>query len=71
MATSNKRQVRLGQKWERLQEVNRDSDYVRVEVLDVLPGRAPEKYKVTFKCRELIAHLRQCAQIRIARISRH
>jgi ubiquitin-protein ligase len=51
MATSNKRQVRLGQEWERLQEVNRDSDYVRVEVLDVLPGRAPEKYKVTFKCR--------------------
>jgi ubiquitin-protein ligase len=51
MASSNKRQVRLGQEWERLQEVNRDSDYVRVEALDVLPGRAPEKYHVTFKCR--------------------
>ena len=51
MATSNKRQVRLGQEWERLQEVNRDSDHVRVEPMDVLPGRAPEKYKVTFQCR--------------------
>lgn len=51
MAPGNKRQVRLVQEWERLQAVNRDSDYVRVEAIDVLPGRAPEKYKVTFLCR--------------------
>ena len=54
MAPGNKRQVRLAQEWERLQAVNRDSDYVRVEPIDVLPGRAPEKYKVTFLCRGII-----------------
>jgi ubiquitin-protein ligase len=51
MATNNKRQLRLAQEWQRLQTVNTDSDYVRVQPIDVLPGRAPEKYKVTFQCR--------------------
>jgi ubiquitin-protein ligase len=51
MAENNKRQLRLTQEWQQLQEVNRDSDHVRVQPIDVLPGRAPEKYKVTFQCR--------------------
>jgi ubiquitin-protein ligase len=51
MSAKNKRQLRLAQEWQRLQAVNRDSDYVRVQPIDVLPNRQPEKYKVTFQCR--------------------
>jgi hypothetical protein len=31
--------------------LNKDSDRVRVEPLEVLPGWVPERYKVTFHCR--------------------
>jgi ubiquitin-protein ligase len=48
---ADKRQVRLAQEWLGLQAVNRESDNVYVQAVDVLPGRAPEKYKVTFRCR--------------------
>jgi len=51
---NNKRQLRLTQEWQRLEDVNRDSDYVRVQPMDVLPGRAPEKYKVLFRCRSIV-----------------
>jgi hypothetical protein len=34
-----------------MEQLNKDSDYVRVEVLDVLEGSEPEHYRVTFICR--------------------
>jgi ubiquitin-protein ligase len=51
MAVSNKRQQRLESEWSLLQQVNADSDHVQVEAIEILPGRAPEKYRVTFVCR--------------------
>jgi len=50
----NKRQLRLAQEWLGLQAVNRESDNVYIQAIDVLPGRAPEKYKVTFRCRGIV-----------------
>ncbi|MBZ5681008.1 MAG: hypothetical protein LAO24_12965 [Acidobacteriia bacterium] len=48
------RQVRLADEKRRLDEVNRDSDFVRVEPVDVLPGRAPERFRVKFLCKGIV-----------------
>lgn len=48
------RQVRLADEKRRLDEVNRDSDFVRVEPVDALPGRAPERFRVKFLCKGII-----------------
>src|SRR2546425_11751524 len=45
------RQARLRTERLRLDKINQESDYVRVEALDVLPGSEPEHYRVTFLCR--------------------
>jgi ubiquitin-protein ligase len=50
----NPRQSRLTLERQRLEAVNKDSDYVRAEAIDLLPGRAPERYKVTFLCRGIV-----------------
>jgi ubiquitin-protein ligase len=50
----NPRQNRLKLEQQRLDAINRDSDYVRVEPIETLPGRAPERYKVTFLCRGIV-----------------
>lgn len=50
----NPRQSRLSLERQRLEAINKDSDYVRVEPIDLLPGRAPERYKVTFRCRGIV-----------------
>jgi len=50
----NPRQNRLKLEQRRLEAINSDSDYVRVEPIDLLPGRAPERYKVTFLCRGIV-----------------
>jgi ubiquitin-protein ligase len=51
VAPFNPRQSRLELERQRLAAVNKDSDHVKVEPVDVLPGRAPERYRVTFLCR--------------------
>jgi ubiquitin-protein ligase len=51
---SNKRQIRLEQEWLSLQAINRESDSVQIEQLEMLPGSAPEKYKVTFRCKGIV-----------------
>jgi hypothetical protein len=45
------RTERLEWEKERLFAVNTESDYVRVEAIDEVPGEPPEKYRVTFSCR--------------------
>jgi len=49
------RQARLKTERQRLEKLNKESDYVRVEPLNVLPGSEPEHYRVTFLCRGVIA----------------
>jgi ubiquitin-protein ligase len=53
MATAafDPRQERLEDEWRRLDAVNRDSDFVRVARVDVIPGRAAERFRVTFLCK--------------------
>ncbi len=48
------RQARLNTERLRLERLNEESDYVRVEPIDVLAGSEPERYKVTFLCRGII-----------------
>src|SRR5436309_3359526 len=48
---SDPRQIRLRNEWSRLQQLNAESDTVKVEPFDVVPGCQPEKYRVTFRCR--------------------
>jgi ubiquitin-protein ligase len=50
-APSDPRQARLKTERLRLERLNQESDYVRVEPLDVLGGDEPEHYRVTFLCR--------------------
>lgn len=50
----NPRQERLQEEWIRLQELNRESDHVHVEPVNVLPGAPPEQYHVTLRCRGII-----------------
>jgi ubiquitin-protein ligase len=48
------RQVRLADEKRRLDDVNRDSDFVRVEAVGALPGRAPERFRVKFLCQGIV-----------------
>jgi len=48
------RQARLKTEQERLEKLNRESDYVRAKPLNALPGSEPEHYQVTFLCRGII-----------------
>jgi len=48
---SNPRLDRLRDEQQRLLDLQNDSDYVRVAAIDELPGRPPERYKITFLCR--------------------
>jgi ubiquitin-protein ligase len=48
------RQDRLRTEHERLEKLNRESDYIHVQPIDVLSGSAPEHYRVTFKCRGIV-----------------
>ena len=56
MATAafDPRQVRLEDEWRRLDAVNRDSDFVRVAQVDMIPGRAAERFRVTFLCKGIV-----------------
>jgi ubiquitin-protein ligase len=45
------RQQRLRTERLRLEALNRESDYVRAEPIDVAPGSEPEAYRFTFRCR--------------------
>jgi ubiquitin-protein ligase len=49
--SGNRRQIRLEEERKRLETINSDSAYVRVQPIDAVPGRAPERYKVRFHCR--------------------
>src|SRR5438105_4052839 len=50
-APRDPRQARLRTERLRMEKLNEESDYVRVELLDVLEGSEPEHYRVTFFCR--------------------
>lgn len=50
-APRDPRQARLRTERLRMEQLNKDSDYVRVKALDVLEGSEPEHYRVTFICR--------------------
>lgn len=50
-APRDPRQARLRTERLRMEQLNKDSDYVRVELLDILEGSEPEHYRVTFICR--------------------
>jgi ubiquitin-protein ligase len=45
------RQTRLKKERDRLRQLSQESDYVRVEELNVLAGSEPEHYRVTFFCK--------------------
>src|SRR5215472_10637549 len=49
--SGNRRQMRLEEERKRLEAINSDSAYVQVEPIDLVPGRAAERYKVRFHCR--------------------
>jgi ubiquitin-protein ligase len=49
--SATKRKIRLEEERKRLEAINSDSAYVRVQPIDLVPGRAPERYKVRFLCR--------------------
>lgn len=54
-ATSfNPRLDRLRDEQKRLLELQSDSDFVNVDTVGDLPGRPPERYKVTFRCRGIV-----------------
>jgi len=53
-AAFDPRQVRLEDEWRRLDAVNRDSDFVRLAQVDVIPGRAAERFRVTFLCKGIV-----------------
>lgn len=55
MQFSNPRLDRLQDEQKRLLDLQNDSDHVRVAAVDELPGRPPERYKVTFLCRGIAA----------------
>lgn len=48
------RQARLRTERLRLEKLNKESDYVRVEPINTLEGSEPEHYRVTFLCRGII-----------------
>lgn len=48
------RQARLKIERERLEKLTRESDHIRVEPVDRLPGSEPEHYRVTFLCRGIV-----------------
>ncbi len=52
--SGNRRQLRLEDERKRLESINSDSAHVRVQPIDALPGRAPERYKVRFLCRGIV-----------------
>jgi ubiquitin-protein ligase len=52
--SSDPRQVRLEDEYERLKKLNQESDYVRVKELNMLEGSAPEHYLVIFLCRGMV-----------------
>jgi ubiquitin-protein ligase len=56
MATApfDPRQDRLEDERHRLEALNQDSDFVRVEPVDVIPGRAAERFRVKFLCKGII-----------------
>jgi ubiquitin-protein ligase len=45
------RMQRLDLEAQRLLRINSESEYVKVEPVDVVPGEPPERYKVIFLCR--------------------
>jgi ubiquitin-protein ligase len=49
------RQARLKTERECLEKLNRESDHVRVEPVNPLPGSEPEHYRVTFLCKGIVA----------------
>ncbi|MFL6211939.1 MAG: ubiquitin-conjugating enzyme E2 [Pyrinomonadaceae bacterium] len=51
MAPNDPRQARLKTERLRLEKLNQESDYVRIEPLNVLEGSEPEYYRVNFFCR--------------------
>jgi len=53
-AAFDPRQVRLEDEWRRLDAVNRDSDFVRLAQVDVIQGRAAERFRVTFLCKGIV-----------------
>ena len=53
-ASFDPRQVRLEDEKRRMDEINRDSDFVRTEPVDVLPGRAPERYRIKLMCKSIV-----------------
>ncbi len=53
-APKDPRQARLRTEQERLEELHRESDFVRVHSVDVLSGSAPERYRVTLLCRGIV-----------------
>lgn len=50
----NPRQARLKKERMAMMRLNEESDYVRVEPLEVMEGSEPERYRVTFFCRGII-----------------
>jgi ubiquitin-protein ligase len=48
------RQARLKTERLRLEKLNKESDYVRVEPINTLEGSEPEHYRVTFLCRGIV-----------------
>jgi len=52
--SSNPREDRLNLEHQRLEQVNRESEYVITEPIGARPGRAPERYKVTLLCRGIV-----------------
>lgn len=53
-APSDPRQGRLKTERLRLEKINEESDFVRVEQMNVLEGSEPEQYKITFLCRGIV-----------------
>jgi ubiquitin-protein ligase len=51
---SNPRENRLDLERQRLEQVNRESEYVITEPIGNRPGRAPERYKITLLCRGIV-----------------
>lgn len=51
---SNPRQTRLAKERERLMTLNKESENVYVDPVDVHPGSEPERYRITFKCKGIV-----------------
>src|SRR5262245_59574632 len=50
----NPRQTRLAAERDLLAKLNEESDHVRTDPFDVLPGSEPEKFRVTLKCKGIV-----------------